>query len=156
MVYFAEVNSHIVRRFSEADGTLTTIAGVPTKFGFNGDNIPATSAGLYNPLKVVVDSTSTYIFIADHANFRVRRVDLYTGIIETVAGTGCFSVTGDSSIATKAAFSKVVYIAMDSSGNLYVSDSTNFVRKLSLAATTSPRHSPRPLLFSSTPTTISS
>ena len=144
VLYFTEAGTHIVRRYSESSGTLTTVAGIANAPGFNGDNIQATSAGLSSPVKVVIDSSSTYLFITDFNNNRVRRVDLFAGIISTVAGTGGYARSGDGSIATEAHFFSPVYVAVDSSGNLYVDDSQGYVRKLSIASTMSPTTQPSP------------
>ena len=54
----------------------------------------------------------------------VRRVDLRTGIISTVAGNGqqLIGAVGDGGPATEASFSWIQCVALDSSGNIYMSD----------------------------------
>ena len=93
-----------------SNGVITTIAGNGT--GFGGDNGPATTAQLDEPLGVAVDSAGDF-WIADSGNNRVRKVS--NGVITTVAGNGY-------------AWS----IAVDSIGNLYVADTfNNRIRKVS-------------------------
>ena len=66
-----------------SNGVITTVAGNGTA-GFSGDNGPATSAQLYTPIGVAVDSAGN-LFIADIDNFRIRKVS--NGVITTVPGT---------------------------------------------------------------------
>ena len=114
-LYIAERNNSRVRKVS--DGVITTVAGNGT-FGFSGDNGPATSAQLDEPLSVAVDSAGN-LYIADRRN-RIRKVS--NGVITTVAGGG--SSLGDNGPATSAEFSPGG-IALDSAGNLYIADSLN-------------------------------
>jgi len=75
-----------VSRLDAATGTISAVAGDGTT-GFSGDGGPATKAKLHEPEGVVVDKKGN-LYIADYANGRVRRVDLKTGIITTIAGKG--------------------------------------------------------------------
>ena len=68
-------------------GTITTVAGNGIN-GSSGDGGPATSASLSAPLGVALDSSGN-LFIADSYNNRIRKVDVVTGLITTVAGSGC-------------------------------------------------------------------
>ena len=81
-VYISDGGNHRVRKVS--NGVIATVAGNGTP-GFNGDNVPATSAQLYNPGGLAVDSAGN-LYIADQYNFRVRKVS--NGVITTVAGGG--------------------------------------------------------------------
>ena len=71
--------------------------------GYNEDGIPATMAKLSSPDNVTFDGQG-HMYIADTLNLSVRRIDKFTGLIDTVAGSGdrCFS--GDCSVATSAKF----------------------------------------------------
>jgi hypothetical protein len=77
------VNNRI-RRVS--NGVITTVAGNGAP-GFSGDNGPATSAQLYQPMGVAVDSAGN-LYIADTYNQRIRKVS--NGVITTVAGNGTY------------------------------------------------------------------
>src|SRR5436309_11007492 len=67
-------------------GTIDTVAG-SGEAGSSGDGGPATSARLREPFGVELDGRG-HLYIADAADGRIRRVDLASGKIETVAGEG--------------------------------------------------------------------
>ncbi|HVW10462.1 MAG TPA: hypothetical protein VHC90_17865, partial [Bryobacteraceae bacterium] len=115
--------------------TVSTVAGVPTVAGLYplpGDTTvtPATSAQLYHPSTVVVDSSGNY-YIADYFTYVIRMVAASTGDTSIIAGTGSPGSTGDTDLATSATMFDVHGIAVDSSGNVYFSDtSTCRIRKI--------------------------
>ena len=125
-VYFADTANNRVRKISK--GVITTVAGDGT-FGFGGDNGLATSAQLSQPSGVVLDPSGN-LYIADTINNRIRKVS--NGVITTVAGNGKQGFAGDNGPATNAEFIEPFGLALDPSGNLYVSDTYNYrVRKIS-------------------------
>jgi len=114
-------------------GTITTVAGTGAA-GYSGDDGPATSAQLYNPTGVAVD-TAGNLYIADSNNYRVRMVSVL-GTITTVAGTGTAGYSGDDGPATSAQINYPVGVAVDAAGNLYVAELYNHViRKVSSGGT---------------------
>src|SRR5437899_228459 len=121
-----------IRRVNAATRIITTVAG-NGMFGFSGDGGPATSAELLVPTGVSVDSSGN-LFIADTENARIRRVDATTGIITTVAGNGSFGFSGDGGPATSADLNFPTGIAIDSSGNLFITDTLNHrIRRVNAA-----------------------
>lgn len=112
-----------VRKVDVTTGIITTVAGTVTA-GYNGDDIPATSAMLNGPRGVAVDPVGN-LFIADTLNSRVRRVDAQSGIITTVAGTGIPGFSGEGSSPTAASMFYPRYVSLDHAGNLYISDAGN-------------------------------
>ncbi len=73
------------------------------------------------------------IYIADTYTYRIRKVTASTGIITTIAGTGTSSYTGDGGDATSATFKIPIGIAIDSSGDVYVSDwGSHCIRKITM------------------------
>ena len=128
--YFVEFGGvgHRIRKIDVA-GVITTVAGTASP-GYNGDGILATIAQLRSPSAVIVDSLDN-IFICDHDNHRIRKVDVVTGIITTVAGNGIPGYSGDNSLATNAQIRGPADICFDKKGNLYIGDVNNYrVRKV--------------------------
>jgi streptogramin lyase len=85
-MYFVEMRNHVVRRVDSRTGVIRTIAGTG-KPGFGGDGGLATLAQLNVPHSIAIDGVGR-LFIADIGNHRIRSLDLKTGRIETIAGTG--------------------------------------------------------------------
>ncbi len=106
-------------------GTISTIAGIPSSPGNSGDNGPATAAQLKNPDDAVRDASGS-IYVTDAGNCQVRKIDT-SGIITTVAGTGTCATpaTGVGGPATSAKLGFIPVLAIDASGNLYLTDSSN-------------------------------
>ena len=112
---------------------ISTVAGNGTA-GYLSDNVAATGTRINSPRDVVVDSAGN-LFIADTSNNRIRKVDT-GGTITTFAGTGTASFSGDGGAATSATIRQPQGVALDSSGNLYIADSTNHrIRKVTLGTT---------------------
>jgi trimeric autotransporter adhesin len=132
-LYIADTSNQRIRMVSATTGVITTIAGTGVG-GYSGDGGPATSAELYNPEGLAVDSAGN-IYIADHANNVIRKITVATGIITTIAGTaGSEGYGGDGGLATKALFSGITGIVLDSAGNVYLADSGNArVRKITVS-----------------------
>ena len=79
-VYFADAENHVIRAVNRK-GTIRTVAGTG-KPGFRGDGGPATKARLSEPYGVAVDASGA-VYVADHGNSRVRRIDP-SGTITTI------------------------------------------------------------------------
>jgi sugar lactone lactonase YvrE len=127
-LYISDVSSNRIRKVSDS-GIITTVAGNGSA-GYSGDGGPATSAPLYNPVGVAVDSTGN-LYIADTYNKCIRKVSL-SGIITTVAGNGTLGYSGDGGPATSARLSYPTGVAIDSLGTLFIADTSNsIIRKVS-------------------------
>jgi uncharacterized protein (TIGR03437 family) len=125
-LYIADDGNARIRKVS--NGVIATVAGNGTP-GFSGDNGPATSAQLANPLGVAADSAGS-VYIADRNNHRVRKVS--GGVITTVAGNGTPGFSGDNGPATSAELNYPEGVAVDSAGNVYIADTGNGrIRKVS-------------------------
>ena len=125
-VFIADTDNNVIREVNAKTGDITTIAGTGTG-GYSGDNESATAAELSTPQGVAVDG-SGHLFIADSGYTVIREVNLNTGIITTIAGkynNGSGGYSGDGGSATAALLGYPSGIAVDSAGNLYISDITN-------------------------------
>jgi sugar lactone lactonase YvrE len=85
-LYVTDMLNHAIRKIAANTGVITTVAGMG-KAGFSGDSGPANRAQLNSPHSICLDDHDR-LYIADVGNHRVRRIDLATGRIETVAGSG--------------------------------------------------------------------
>src|SRR4051794_27498839 len=99
-VYIADTFNHRVRRV-DPGGAVTTMAGTGMA-AYSGDGGPAAAAALHWPHGVAVDPGGAALYIADSANHRIRRVDLASGIITTMAGGDAPGAGGDGGPATAA------------------------------------------------------
>ena len=110
-------------------GTLTRVAGNGNA-GYSGDNGAALSAQFGGPTGMAVDRSGN-LYLSDEDTSRVRRVSP-DGTITTVAGNGaCCVASGDNGPAINAAVPQPTGLAVDTGGNLYISDPrSHTVRKV--------------------------
>ncbi len=94
------MNNHVIRRVDSVTHEITTVAGAGTA-GYSGDDDLAIAAELNFPQSVAVDTLGNFL-IADFENHRVRRVEVDSKIITTVAGTGVAGFSGDNGPAIDA------------------------------------------------------
>ncbi len=125
------VSNNVVRKIS-ASGTITTFAGTGAS-GFSGDGGLATVATFSRLGGLAVDAAGN-VYIADSGNHRVREVTIADGKINTFAGTGGSGSSGDGGPALNAQLTPIG-LALDASGNLYITDQVNYVVREILAAT---------------------
>lgn len=86
-LYLALREGNAVYRIDPKTNRVTHIAGNGKK-GLEGDNGPATQAALNGPKGVAISPKDGALYLADTENHAIRRIDLQTGVITTVAGTG--------------------------------------------------------------------
>ena len=127
-LFIADLGNSRILKYSS--GTVSMVAGYNNSAGYTGDGGAATSARLNAPDAVAVDSVGN-IYIADGLNFVIRKVDL-SGNISTVAGNGLNGYSGDGGPATAAEIEQPWGVAVDSSGNLYISEINSVVRKVDM------------------------
>jgi sugar lactone lactonase YvrE len=127
-IYFADTNNDRIRRidFTSGDflsGTVTTVAGSGTR-GYSGDGGAAIEAQLSFPQDVEIGPDGN-VYFTDTNNDRVRMIEVSTGIISTVAGSGEKGYSGDGGPAVEAKLNRPFGIAFDENGDLFISDSFN-------------------------------
>jgi len=111
---------------------ITTIAGSSPPGGdggFSGDGGPAVNAQLNRPFGLALDAAGN-IFFTDSYNQRVREINISTGIITTIAGSGVSGFSGDGGPALSATFGFPTGIAVDTAGKIYVADTQNNVIRM--------------------------
>lgn len=117
-LYIADAGANRIKRIDSETGALTTFAGGGSSLGDGG---VATSAKIVAPSDVVTDAQGN-VYIADAGQYRIRRVDVATRVITTVAGTGVAGFSGNGGAATAAKIGTVNGLAVDYAGNLYFTD----------------------------------
>ena len=126
-LYLTSFNNTV--REITSSNIIYTVAGNGTT-GYSGDNGLATIAQLNGPSGVAVDDSGN-VYIAETYDHRIRKVNKATGIITTIAGNGTPGFSGDNDLATLAQLNSPIAVAIDTSGNLYISDANNYrIRKI--------------------------
>jgi len=117
-VYVADTSNHVIRKFNNATGELTTIAGVPMTGG-NVDGILGIGR-LNGPTGIAYAGANT-LYVTDSGSGTVKKIELATGRITTIVNVG----------------HQPVDIAFDFNNTLYVSLPTSYrVVKVDIAAKT--------------------
>ena len=128
-LYIADYYNHAIRKVTVATKDISTVAGNGTA-GYSGDGSAATSAQLFLPWGVALDSSGD-IFIGDSGNNVIREVSS-SGTITTLAGnhaTGA-GYSGDGGPAIGAQLNGPAGLVVSSSGNVYIADTNNNVIRL--------------------------
>jgi hypothetical protein len=151
-IFIADTDDYVIREVTASSGTINTVAGNyaqchPLGATSCGDGATATSAQLGLPLGVFVDPSEN-IYIADTEDNRIRvvanpnnpaitiaGVAIPPGDIATVAGTGARGYSGDGGVATSALLDTPFGVFVDSSGDIFIADTENFVIREVVAAT---------------------
>lgn len=127
-IYISDLGNHRIRKI-DASGVISTLAGTGTA-GFSGNGVPAVQAQFNSPWGITLDIANN-LYIADRDNNRVRKIDLSTGIITIVAGSGVSGSAGDGGDATAANLNKPISVCVDTAFNIYFADENNHrVRKV--------------------------
>lgn len=109
--------------FVSAQNTIQTVVGG------GPNNLPATAASLNSPSAVAVDGSGN-VYVAVENDSRVYKIDT-TGTLTVLAGNGAYGYSGDGGPATAAELESPEGLAVDASGNVYISDSgSNSIREV--------------------------
>jgi len=121
-LYICDTGNHRLRKVGR-DGKIITVAGTGEP-GWSGDGGPAVAARLNEPYEVRFDALGN-VYWVERLSATVRKCDVITGIVSTIAGNGTPGFSGDGGPATKAQLNEPHSIAFDPSGNLFICDVKN-------------------------------
>ena len=138
-LYISDKLNFRIRKITHATGIITTVVGTGTA-SYTGDGGLATLATInqgtiwntttgVNPVGICCDSLDN-LYIADYNNHAIRKVDVGTGKITTIAGTGIMGVHSEGAVATTARLTYPTAVAVDSSGIIYFCDNFKNVSKI--------------------------
>lgn len=122
-LYFCDLDNQRIRRLNLKTKKTSTIAGSGQR-GYKGDGGPAIEASLNMPHEIRFDKKGD-LFIVERDNHTVRKVDMKTGNISTIAGTGVAGFSGDGGAGDKAQLRSPHSIAFDKNDNLFICDIGN-------------------------------
>ncbi len=122
-LYFCDRGNQRIRRIDLKTKKMTTIAG-NGHGGYSGDGGPATDATLSEPHEIAFDRAGD-LYIAERDNHVIRKVNMKTGVISTLAGTGQAGFSGDGGPAARAQLRQPQGIFMNSDGTLLILDVGN-------------------------------
>ena len=117
-LFLSDHKNHAVRKVDSKTGVVSTYAG--GKSGFAGDGDSVSKARFNMVMCVTIDPSRKFLVIADIRNYRIRRIDLARGVVDTVAGNGKKGKPKDGSVALDAPLVDPRAAAYDAHGNLYI------------------------------------
>ncbi|MCK6526272.1 hypothetical protein L6R50_01490 [Myxococcota bacterium] len=144
-VYVMDQANQMIRMIDTA-GIVHEVAGEQRSPGYSGDGGDATAAQIYQEVgqeaypggKISIDKEGGILYFADTVNHRIRTVDLATGVIDTLVGTGSAGFSGDGGPAGEAQINAPRDVEYDEAGGrLFLADTGNHcVRVVDLASGT--------------------
>jgi DNA-binding beta-propeller fold protein YncE len=134
-LYWTEISSHVIKRLTP-DGTVTIFAGADNVA--NSTDGVGKAARFQNPRQICIDSASTYMYVADGGNSRVRRVTLADATVLTIAGNGTASDTDNTTGTSGTIYAPTGCCLSPDGTTLYVTTTNSSggkVRKIALTGT---------------------
>ena len=119
-LYICDTMNHRIRKVTR-DGRITTVAGSGEQGFADG---PALAAKLNEPYEVRFDRAGNVCWV-ERLSHSIRKLDVETGVVSTLAGNGTSGFSGDGGPATQAQLSQPHSLAFDREGNLYIADVRN-------------------------------
>jgi DNA-binding beta-propeller fold protein YncE len=118
-IYIADTFNHKIRKYDPKTKELTTFAGTG-KPGFSGDDGPTQSASFNEAYHVALDPQGTHLYLADLKNNRIRRIDLKTQVVATVAGNGKKGAPVEGTMAKDSPLNDPRAVIVDDQGQLFI------------------------------------
>ena len=115
----ADAFNNTLRKIEAATGVVTSLAGNGQK-GFKGDGGAAKESQFSSPIQIALDPAGKRLYVADIGNRRIRRIDLASGIVTTVAGNGQGGVPSDGTEAVGAPLVDPRAVTPDALGGFYI------------------------------------
>ena len=128
---FAEVGGHRIRKYSMATAQVATLAGSGAASFADG---PGSLASFSSPVGVAIDPTGAFVLIADNGNHRIRKLDLATRIVSTIAGNAAYGFADGAGSVSQFIGPFGIAISADSSFALIADSGTNRMRRISIAS----------------------
>ncbi|HTL86613.1 MAG TPA: hypothetical protein VL856_15625, partial [Acidimicrobiia bacterium] len=127
-IYVTDPLAHAVRKVSVQTGAISTFAG---KLNTPGDTDATGTGALFDsPAGITTDGAGN-LYITDAGNFKVKKIEIATAKVSTIAGTTSGSQDGAGNIAQ---FKQPFGIASDRAGGLFVADMLNAtIRRIDLS-----------------------
>lgn len=127
-LYIADLGNYRVRVVDLDSWKISTFAG-SGESDYDGDGQPAVQAGLSGPSGLALDADGN-LYIADTFSGRIRKVEIATGVISTVAGDGSEYRYQGAPNEFSTGLARPAAIALATDGTLYITDSDNhLIRK---------------------------
>ncbi len=140
-MYIADTFNNRIRKVTYQTGIISTIAGsgaTSTSCSSILDqktNVNATLVQLNNPSGIALNTDQTELYIADKCNLIIRKIDLSTNVITTLAGSGSTGAIG-SGAANIVPINFPTGVALDTSNNVYIAERLNRILKFDAASNT--------------------
>jgi DNA-binding beta-propeller fold protein YncE len=122
-VYVLERQGSTLRAVDPLTGIIATIAGTGVR-SYAGDNGPALTATFDAPKELAIDVEGN-LLIVDTENHVIRRIDIRSRIVTTIAGNGRQGGQGDGGPATAASLDRPHGAAIAPDGSIYIGDTNN-------------------------------
>jgi sugar lactone lactonase YvrE len=136
VLYVSDTENHLIRKIDLGTSAVSTLTGMANVGGFQ--NGTGYNAAFRLPKGMAISNDQSTLFIADNGNNMIRKVDLVTRAVSTVAGDGTPGFA-DAADGLQAKFNTPAGVAVVPGDNniLYVADNSNHrIRKIELNTTT--------------------
>jgi len=128
-LFVADYENHMIRRVEVATGAVTTVVGSGIRGSVDG---VGDAAQFCTPTGIALSPDGGVLFVADKGNHKIRRVEVATGEVTTIAGSGTRgSVDG---VGDAAAFSYPTEVAISPDGSTLLVSSNGGLRQVCVAA----------------------